>query len=94
MDTHADDFIEQRPGLVQPIIRRATGRGEGSTAFFAAIAPASALPGDVEGVSDDVALAEPSFRQQLGLGQVRLDSLLRFKHVLMTDNRQKVQVGS
>ena len=34
------------------------------------------------------------FRQQLGLGQVRLDSLLRFIHVLMTDNRQEVQVGS
>ena len=31
------------------------------------------------------------FRQQLGLGQVRLDSLLRFIHVLMTDNRQEVQ---
>ena len=27
------------------------------------------------------------FRQQLGLGQVRLDSLLRFIHVLATDNR-------
>ena len=34
------------------------------------------------------------FRQQLGLGQVRLDSLLRFIHVLITDNRQEVQVGS
>ncbi len=34
------------------------------------------------------------FRQQLGLGQVRLDSLLRFIHVLMIDNRQEVQVGS
>ena len=34
------------------------------------------------------------FRQQSGLGQVRLDSLLRFIHVSMTDNRQEVQVGS
>ena len=94
MDTHADDFIEQRPGLVQPIIRRATGRGEGSTAFFAAIAPASALLGDVEGVSDDVALAELSFQAAIGVGTSAIGLLAPLLHVLMTDNRQEVQVGS
>ena len=29
---------------------------------------------------------------QLGLGQVRVDSLLRFIHVLMTENNPEIQV--
>ena len=39
MDTHVDDFIEQRFGLVRPIIRRSAGRREGSAALFATVAP-------------------------------------------------------
>ena len=71
---------------MQPIIRRATGRGEGSTAFFAAIAPASALPGDVEGVSDDVALAEPSFQAAVGVGTSAI-GLLAPLHTCLDDRQ-------
>ena len=60
MDTHTDDFIEQGPGIMQSIVRRAVSGREGPTAFLAAIAPPSALRGDVEGVSNDVAFTCPS----------------------------------
>ena len=33
-------------------------------------------------------------RQQLELGQVRLDSLLRFIHVLMAEKAEEIQAGS
>ena len=55
VNTHVDDFIEQRPGFVQPIIRRVVSRREGPTAFFATVAPPSTLCGDVKGMADDVA---------------------------------------
>ena len=32
-------------------------------------------------------------KQQLGLVQVRVGSLLRFIHVLMTENDQEIQAG-
>ncbi len=53
---------------MQAIIRRAVGGGEGSTAFFAAVAPASALCGDVEGVANDVALTGLSTQRAIGVG--------------------------
>ena len=57
MHTHVDDFIEQRPGFMQPIIRSAVGGREGPTAFFATVPPPSALRGDVKGMADDVAFS-------------------------------------
>ena len=53
---------------MQAIIGRSVGGAEGSTAFFAAVAPASALRSDVEGVANDVALAELSTHRAVGVG--------------------------
>ncbi len=55
-----DDFIELRPGFVQPIIGCSVGGREGSAALIATVAPPSTLCGDVEGMADDVAFAELS----------------------------------
>ena len=68
MDPHTNDFIEQRPGLMQPIIRSAVSRGEGPTAFFAAVPTASALRRDIEGVADDVAFAGLASQGAIGVG--------------------------
>ena len=79
---------------MEPIVRRAVGGREGLTAFFAAIAPPSALCRDVEGVSNDIALPECPLREQSGLGQHRDELLLRFIHVLMTEMAHEIQVES
>lgn len=53
---------------MQTIIRRAVGGGEGSTAFFAAVASTSALRSDVEGVANDVAFSGLSTQRAIGVG--------------------------
>ena len=63
-----DDFIEQRPRLMQPIVGRAVGRTERSAAFFAPKPAASALSGDVGGMADDVALVQLSSQGAIGVG--------------------------
>ncbi len=89
-----DDFIEQRPGLMQPIIRGAVSRGEGPTAFFATVPPPSALGGDVEGVSDDVVFADLSIQAAIGVraGAIRL--LAPLHTCFMTEKEQEIQVES
>ena len=68
VDTHVDDFIEQRSGLMQAVIGRSVGGREGSTAWFGAVASAFPLPSDVDRVSDDVAFAELSLEGAIGVG--------------------------
>ncbi len=94
VDTHADDFIEQRPGFVQPIIRRAVSGGEGSTALLAAVAPSSALPGDVEGVSDDVAFAGLSSQGAIGVWTGARSCSAVLHTCSMAEYDSEIQVGS
>ena len=57
MDTHVDDFIEQRPGFVQLIIGGSMDGREGFSALIATVAPPPTLCGDVKGIEDDVAFS-------------------------------------
>ena len=56
--THARDFIEKSPGLVQAVVWATRGRAEGTAAPGAAVTAAPALRGTIEGVAYDVALSE------------------------------------
>jgi len=63
-----DDFIEQSPGFMQAIIRRAVGRGESSVAFLTTVTTPSALPGGVEGMANDVTFAKLSMKTASRIG--------------------------
>ena len=94
MDTRTDDFIEQRPGLMQPIIRSAVSRREGPTALLATVPPPSALRGDVEGVSNDVAFASPASQGAIGVGTGASGLLAPLHRCLMAENEQEIQLES
>ena len=93
MDSHTDDFIEQRPGFVQPIIRSAVSRREGPTAFFATVPPPSALGGDVEGVSNDVAFAGLASQRAVGVGTAARSSSAPLDTCLIAEKPEKIQLA-
>ena len=93
MDTHTDDFIEQRPGLMQPIIRSAVSRREGPTAFFTAVPPPSALGGDVERVSNDVAFAGLASQRAIGVGTATRSSSVPLHTCLIAEKPEKIQLA-
>ena len=93
MDTHVDNFIEQRPGFMQPIIRRAVGGREGPTAFFATVPPPSALRGDVEGVSNDVAFAGLPSQGAIGVWTAARSSSAPLHTCLIVEKPEKIQLA-
>ena len=93
MDTHTDDFIQQRPGLTQPIVRSAVSRREGPPAFFATVPPPSALRGDVEGVSNDVAFAGLASQGAIGVWTAARSSAAPLHTCLMAENPEKIQLA-
>ena len=95
VDTHVYDFIEQRSGLVQPIVRPTIGGGERSVALFTTVASPSALRCEVEGVADDVAFAELSLEAAIGVSTGASGLLLAPLHTcFMTEYDSEIQVGS
>ena len=94
VDTHVDDFIEQRSGLVQPIIRRSVGRREGSAALFATVAPPSSLCRSVEGMADDVAFSRLSPEAAIGVRTGASGLLAPFHTCLLPENYQEIQLES
>ncbi len=93
MDTHTDDFIEQRPGFVQPIIRSAVSRREGPTAFFATVAPPSTLRGGVKGVSNDVAFAGLASQGAIGVWTAARSSSAPLHTCLIVEKPEKIQLA-
>ncbi len=79
---------------MQPIVRRAVGGREGPTALFAAETSSSALRGDVEGVADDVALAELSILAAIGVGTGASRLLAPLHTCLLPENEQEIEVES
>ena len=94
MDTHADDFIEQGPGLVQPIVRRSVGGREGPTALFAAETSSSALRGDVEGMSDYVASVGLSNQRATGVGTATSGTLALRHTRVIPEKVEEIQARS
>jgi hypothetical protein len=66
--THAGNLIEKRPGFVEPIIWGARGRAEGPATPGATVTAAPALPGPIERMDHDVALAEPTVEGAIAVG--------------------------
>ncbi len=93
MDTHTDYFIEQRPGLMQPIIRRAVSRREGPTALFATETSSSALRGDVEGMSNDVAFAGLASQGAIGVWTAARSSSAPLHTCLLPEKPEKIQLA-
>ena len=94
MDTHTHDFIEQTPGFVQPIIRSAVSRREGPTAFFAAVSSPSALRGDVEGVSNDVAFADLASQVAIGVWTAARSPFAPLHTCLMAEKPREDPAGT
>ncbi len=93
VDTHTDDFIEQRPGLMEPIIRSAVCRREGPTAFLAKVPTPPALRGDVEGVSNDVSFAGLASQEAIGVLTAARSSSAPLHTCLLAEKPEKIQLA-
>ncbi len=79
---------------MQPIVRRSVGGREGPTALFAAVAAASALRGDVEGVSDDVASVGLSNQRATGVGTAASGALALRHTCVISEKVEEIQARS
>ncbi len=88
-----DDFIEQRPGFMQPIIGCSVGGREGSAALIATVAPPSALCRGVEGVSNDVSFAGLASQEAIGVWTAARSSSAPLHTCLIVEKPEKIQLA-
>jgi hypothetical protein len=94
MNSHTDDFVKQRSGLMQAIVRRAMSGGEGPIAFLTTLTTPSALRGGVERMANDVTFAKLAVEAASGIAAAARYASSDLHTCLMTEEAMEIQEHS